>query len=142
MSIYTNLIPRLLGIFVVVAVLFVTGSVQAHESTASAVQTGKATWYGPKFHGRKTASGERFDMHDLTAAHPSLPLGTVAKVTNLANGRSVQVEINDRGPAKRIQRRGIVIDLSLGAAKKLGFVKKGKTAVKIDILQLGKGRGT
>ncbi len=80
-------------------------------------QQGKATWYGPKFHGRKTASGERYNMNRLTAAHKTLPFGTLVEVTNLNNGQSVVVRINDRGPFAR----GCVIDLSKAAAKQIGL---------------------
>ncbi|VEF00189.1 septal ring lytic transglycosylase RlpA family protein [Neisseria canis] len=80
-------------------------------------QTGQASWYGPGFHGKKTASGERFDMHAYTAAHKTLPIPSYAKVTNLSNGKSVIVRINDRGPFHGSR----VIDLSKGAAQKIGF---------------------
>jgi rare lipoprotein A len=91
-------------------------------------QVGVASWYGPGFHGQETANGETFDQKDLTAAHPSLPMGTTAKVTNLENGKKVQVRINDRGPF--IQDRAI--DLSSAAANKLGMKKDGTTQVKIE----------
>ena len=90
-------------------------------------QVGEASWYGPGFHGRKTASGERFDQNDLTAAHRKLPLGTEVQVVNLENGRSVNVEINDRGP----YARGRVIDLSKAAAKRLGILEDGVAQVEI-----------
>jgi rare lipoprotein A len=93
-------------------------------------QVGKASWYGPFHHGRKTASGEKFDMNDLTAAHRTLPLGTEAKVTNLENGRSVTVTVNDRGPYKQ----GRVIDLSKRAAETLGMKEDGLAEVKIEVL--------
>jgi rare lipoprotein A len=80
-------------------------------------QTGLATWYGPGFHGRKTASGERFNTHAMTAAHRSLPFGTRVEVVNEATGRSVVVRINDRGP----HRRGAVIDLSRASANAIGM---------------------
>ena len=80
-------------------------------------QTGKASWYGPGFHGRKTANGERFDMNAFTAAHKTLPIPSYAKVTNLSTGQSVIVRINDRGPFHGDR----VIDLSKGAANKIGF---------------------
>ena len=80
-------------------------------------ERGLASWYGPGFHGRRTASGARFDMHALTAAHPSLPFGTRVEVRNLATGRSVEVRINDRGPHLR-QR---IIDLSQAAARAIGL---------------------
>ncbi|MDO5059008.1 MAG: septal ring lytic transglycosylase RlpA family protein [Neisseria sp.] len=91
-------------------------------------QTGKASWYGPGFHGRRTASGERFNMHALTAAHRTLPIPSYAKVTNLSNGKSVVVRINDRGPfhGKR------VLDVSKAAAQKLGFIHAGQANVKIE----------
>src|SRR5205823_6298814 len=80
------------------------------------VQTGKASWYGDPHHGRKTASGEVFDMYALTAAHRTLPLGSRVRVTNLANGRAVDVRINDRGPTLADR----IIDLSYAAARALG----------------------
>jgi len=82
---------------------------------------GLASWYGEKFHGRRTASGERFDMNALTAAHPSLPFGSRVRVRNLRNGREVEVRINDRGPFTG----GRVIDLSRAAAQVLGLVQAG-----------------
>ncbi|HEY7321730.1 MAG TPA: septal ring lytic transglycosylase RlpA family protein [Candidatus Binatia bacterium] len=92
-------------------------------------QLGEASYYGPGFHGKKTATGEKFDQNHLTAAHPSLPLGTKATVTNLENGNSVDVKINDRGPYVK----GRDIDLSKGAAKELGIGKKeGVAPVKIE----------
>lgn len=91
-------------------------------------QEGKASWYGKAFHGRKTTSGERYDMHEMTAAHPTLPIPSYVRVTNLANDKSVIVRINDRGPfhGKRI------IDLSYAAAKKLGYVNRGVANVRVE----------
>lgn len=91
-------------------------------------QTGVASWYGRQFHGRKTASGETFDMNALTAAHPSLPLNCYVRVTNEKNGKSVVVKINDRGPFHGNR----VLDLSYGAAKKLGIVDAGSAKVRIE----------
>lgn len=91
-------------------------------------QVGEASFYGPGFHGKKTATGETFDQNDKTAAHPTLPLGTKATVTNLDNGKSVDVKINDRGP----YAKGRDIDLSKGAAKELGMTKDGVAPVKIE----------
>ncbi|PNK61597.1 septal ring lytic transglycosylase RlpA family protein [Psychrobacter sp. FDAARGOS_221] len=91
-------------------------------------QSGRASWYGGKFHGRKTASGERFNMHSLTAAHPSLPFNTLLKVTNTSNGQSVIVKVNDRGPFHGNR----VLDLSYGAAKKIGLVSRGIANVTIE----------
>jgi rare lipoprotein A len=85
--------------------------------SADSLQVGRASWYGPGFHGRKTASGQTFNQHALTAAHPRLPLGTRAQVTNLKNGRQVEVTINDRGP----HRGGRIIDLSRAAAQRLAM---------------------
>ncbi|MCB0384545.1 MAG: septal ring lytic transglycosylase RlpA family protein [Bdellovibrionales bacterium] len=92
---------------------------------------GMASYYGKRFHGRKTASGEKFDMHQLTAAHPSLPFGSVVLVQSVESGRTVKVRINDRGPF--IKNR--IIDLSYQAAKVLGFIHQGMEKVKIFVLQ-------
>ena len=92
------------------------------------VTTGRASWYGPGFRGRKTASGEIFDDSKFTAAHKTLPLGSIAKVTNLSNGKSVKVEINDRGPYVD----GRIIDLSHAAAHALGMVDRGVAHVEIE----------
>ena len=91
-------------------------------------QTGEASSYGQEFQGKTTAAGEKFDKNDLTAAHPTLPLGTKAKVTNLKTGKSVDVRINDRGP----HVKGRDIDVSQGAAKKLDMTKSGTAPVKIE----------
>lgn len=94
--------------------------------------TMKASWYGPKFHGRMTANGEIYDQMALTAAHKSLKFGTLLKVTNTKNGRSVIVRINDRGP----YIEGRDLDLSKGAAIELGLLKKGVARVKIEEVSL------
>ena len=99
---------------------------------ASATE-GVASFYGKGFHGRRTASGERFDQNDMTAAHKTLPFGTRVRVTHLNNGRSVVVVVNDRGPFVR----GRVIDLSRGAAGRIGMVNSGVAKVRLEIL----GRG-
>ncbi|MDS4026548.1 MAG: septal ring lytic transglycosylase RlpA family protein [Candidatus Contendobacter sp.] len=91
-------------------------------------QVGKASWYGPGFYGRRTASGQTFDPHRLTAAHPRLPLGSRARVTNLGNGRAVEVTINDRGP----HGGGRIIDLSRAAARQLAM--GGTALVSIETL--------
>jgi len=96
------------------------------------VQLGVASWYGPGFHGNRTANGEIYDQYELTAAHPSLPLGTRVMVTNLSNGRSVQVRINDRGPFVG----GRAIDLSYAAATVLRMIGPGTARVRIDALAL------
>ncbi|MBK8183553.1 MAG: septal ring lytic transglycosylase RlpA family protein [Candidatus Competibacteraceae bacterium] len=84
---------------------------------AAGGQVGKASWYGPGFHGKKTASGQRFNQNQMTAAHRSLPLGSRARVTNLRNGKAIDVTINDRGPFVK----GRVIDLSRAAARRLAI---------------------
>lgn len=96
-------------------------------------QVGYASWYGREFHGRKTASGERFNMNRLTAAHKKLPFGTQVLVKNLENDKSVKVTINDRGP----YRKGRIIDLSYAAAKKLGIIASGEARVGITIIRKG-----
>ncbi|EIF79673.1 rare lipoprotein A family protein, partial [Burkholderia pseudomallei 354a] len=91
-------------------------------------QTGRASWYGKGFHGRRTANGERFNMNEFTAAHRTLPLASYVRVTNQANGKSVVVKINDRGPFSR----GRILDLSYAAAKVIGLVRAGTARVKIQ----------
>jgi rare lipoprotein A len=95
------------------------------------VQTGVASWYGEEFHGKSTSSHEIYDMNDLTAAHNTLPLGTYVMVTNLRNGQSVVVRINDRGPF--VKNR--VIDLSYAAARSIDLVGPGTAPVKIEVLR-------
>lgn len=99
-------------------------------------QKGYASWYGREFHGRKTASGGKFDMYDMTAAHKTLPFGTVLKVTNLSSGKSVNVVINDRGPYKKNR----IIDLSYAAGRELGILAKGEEMVGVSIIKLGNGK--
>ena len=94
---------------------------------------GRAVWYGADWHGRATASGEKFDMHAMTAAHRDLPMGTKVRVTNQRNGNSVVLRINDRGPYGKDRRR--LIDVSRGAAKKLDFIDAGWTEVTIEVLE-------
>lgn len=93
--------------------------------------TGVASYYGPGFHGKKTANGERFNMNALTAAHRTLPFGTRVRVTNLDNGRSVVVRINDRGPFAK----GRIIDLSKVAAKRIGMIQSGTARVRLEVLR-------
>ena len=97
------------------------------------VVQGAASWYGPGFYGRTTANGERFSKGTLTAAHRTLPFGTKVRVTNLSNGRSVVVRINDRGPFKYHR----VIDLAHGAASQLQMMQAGEVPVKLEILAKG-----
>lgn len=93
-------------------------------------QEGLASWYGRRFHGRKTASGEPYDMYAMTAAHPTLPIPSYARVTALDNGKSVVVRINDRGPFHSSR----IIDLSYTAAHKLGYIARGSTRVRVESL--------
>lgn len=104
------------------------------ETSRGYVAEGNASWYGRKFHGRRTSSGEPFDMFALTAAHRSLPIPAFARVTNLDNGRSTVVKINDRGPFHHDR----IIDLSYAAAVKLGFHGSGTAPVKIEVLDPGR----
>jgi rare lipoprotein A len=92
--------------------------------------TGPASYYGRQFHGRLTANGERFNMNDLTAAHRSLPFGTLIRVTNLLNGMQTYVRVNDRGPYVA----GRMIDLSQGAARRLNMLDTGVAKVKLEVL--------
>lgn len=101
-----------------------------HPSTPRQVQLGVASWYGASFRGRATASGVPYDDRELTAAHRTLPLGTRVKVTNLRNGRSVILKINDRGPVPR--RR--LIDVSRAAADRLGFKHQGLAPVRVSVI--------
>jgi rare lipoprotein A len=94
-------------------------------------QVGTASWYGRFFHGRETASGETYNMYQFTAAHRRLPLGTILRVTNLENGESVIVRVNDRGPVPRTR----VIDLSYGAARMIGLSGAGLGPVRLDIME-------
>ncbi|TQV85442.1 septal ring lytic transglycosylase RlpA family protein [Aliikangiella coralliicola] len=93
-------------------------------------QRGIASWYGTKFHGRRTSSGESYDMFKMTAAHKTLPIPVYAKVTNLENGKQITVKINDRGPFKK----GRIIDLSYAAAHKLGMAQKGTARVEVETI--------
>jgi rare lipoprotein A (peptidoglycan hydrolase) len=102
---------------------------------AKLTQSGKASWYGRHFHGKPTASGEVFDQSLMTAAHKTLPLGSRARVTNLQNGNSVEVTINDRGPFVP----GRIIDLSRAAADELGFLESGLAQVQIELIHISAG---
>lgn len=105
------------------------------KPSSQKVQVGEASWYGRDFHGRRTASGEKYDMHALTAAHPSLPFGSIVRVRHVSNGKTVKVRINDRGPFKK----GRIIDLSYAAANKIAMVQEGVAKVEVEIVQVGDG---
>ena len=104
-------------------------SIKKHPQT----QIGIASYYGKKFHKKRTANGEVFNMYKVSAAHKSYPLGTKVRVTNLENGKSIKLVINDRGPFVK----GRIIDLSYKAARKLDFVNQGTTKVRINVIRLG-----
>jgi rare lipoprotein A len=108
-----------------------TTDAQDDVETTGSVISGTASWYGPRFHGRRTANGERYDMHQLTAAHKTLPFNTRVQVTNVRTGKTVVVRINDRGPYAG--RR--IIDLSRGAAERVGMIASGTAPVKVEILK-------
>src|SRR5512140_2069835 len=103
------------------------------EAHTGAVELGTASWYGPGFHGNRTSSGEIYDQYELTAAHQTLPLGTRVAVTNLLNGKEVEVRINDRGPFVK----GRAIDLSYAAARSLDAIGPGTIPVRIEVLGAG-----
>jgi len=105
-------------------------AVPVFRTNARPYQVGTASWYGEYFEGRPTASGEPYNMYDLTAAHPTLPLGTLVRVTNLRNHRTVVLRINDRGPVVP----GRIIDVSYGAAKVLRFQARGIQRVRLDVV--------
>ena len=117
-----------LFITILAATLFGVLEVYSQETYT---QEGTASYYGRELHGRRTSSGERFSKHKLTAAHPTLAFGTMVKVTNLDNGKSVTVKINDRGPSTKKR----IIDVSYAAAKKLGMVATGTAQVRIETLK-------
>jgi rare lipoprotein A len=102
------------------------------EGAVLKTERGKASWYGDRFHGRMTASGERFDQGDMTAAHRKLPFGARVRVKNERNGRSVVVRINDRGP----YGPGRIIDVSRAAAEKLDMIRAGVVPVTVEVLEL------
>ena len=101
------------------------------------VQEGDATYVARAFHGRTTASGERFDERQLVAAHRTLPFGSIVRVTNRENGRSVTVRIVDRGPYGRNYREGTINDLSRAAARRLRMIEDGQVSVRVEVLTLG-----
>ena len=129
----------LLGLLaaVIVAVLAAGRSAASAASADSLpLQSGLASWYGPGFHGKETASGEIFDQREMVAAHRTLPLGCVIRVTNLENGRRLTLRVIDRGPYGRNFRNGTVVDVSRGAARRLGFIKQGLVRVRIEVISV------
>jgi rare lipoprotein A len=121
-----------------VLVSIATVTSDAHDVPAQQnLQVGLASYYGPGFNGEPTASGEVFDERELVAAHRTLPLGSVVQVTNLENGRSVVLRVIDRGPYGRNHRKGCIIDVSKGAARRLRFVRDGIVRVKVKVMRWG-----
>tara|TARA_B110000263_G_C15278856_1_gene497292 strand:+ start:1314 stop:1760 length:447 start_codon:yes stop_codon:yes gene_type:complete len=110
-------------------------NVKYKKIKSDGIYKGVSSWYGPNFHGKLTANGEVYDMYGVTAAHKTLTLNTVARVTNLDNGKSIILRINDRGPYVD----GRILDCSFGAAKKLGFHEQGTANVEIKIIEEGDG---
>ena len=105
-----------------------------------AVETGVASYYADSFQGRRTASGSTFDNRTLVAAHPSLPFGSIVRVTNLQNQRAVIVQIVDRGPADSVRAGGVIIDVSRATAERLNFLQAGRAKVRVEVLKRGNGR--
>ena len=101
------------------------------------IREGLASYYGAEFDGKLTASGIPFNKDSMVAAHPSYPFGTTLRVTNLRNGRAVQVRVVDRGPARAPRQQGVIIDVSSAAAGRLGFVRSGRTRVRLEVLRWG-----
>ena len=135
-------IQRLAFVVVPVVVLLVSGCAARSKTPATTAsildaREGLASYYGPGFDGKMTASGTRFAMKSMVAAHPSYPFGTVVRVTNMTNGRAVEVRVVDRGPARGPQAEGVIIDVSYGAASALNFVRAGRTRVRIEVLRWG-----
>jgi len=123
------------GIALVLCIAFSgCGKKRVHPPTAArpgSTETGVASWYGHPYHGRRAANGEIYDMRGISAAHTTLPIPSYARVTNLRNGKSIVVRVNDRGPYVR----GRVVDVSYSAANALGMVGKGVANVKLDVVQ-------
>ncbi len=121
-------VPKGGGVYQVGQPYTINGQTYVPSDNPSYRAEGIASWYGPDFHGRLTANGEVFDMHGISAAHPTLPIPSYARVTNLDNGRSIIVRVNDRGPYARNR----LIDVSIGAATALGFYGDGLAHVRVE----------
>ena len=118
-------------ILYLIVVVTLVGLIVLYQVAGPYYEVGIASWYGPGFHGNFTANGEVYDMYGISAAHKTLPFGTIVKVVEIETGRSVVVRINDRGPFIE----GRIIDLSKGAAERLGIIQKGITKVGLRILR-------
>jgi peptidoglycan lytic transglycosylase len=126
-------VPLLVAALGVVVLLAACRSTSRDRVRLGWTERGQASWYGFPFHGQRTASGERFDMNMMTAAHRELPMGTVVEVRNLVNDRRVQVRINDRGPFVH----GRILDLSFAAATELDMVRTGTTEIELRVVEMG-----
>ena len=142
-------IMRAAALFAVIVVLVLAGCARrtpprtdagSAPPAAVAVEIGVASYYADSFQGRRTASGSAFDNRTLVAAHPSLPFGSIVRVTNLQNQRAVIVQIVDRGPAESVRAGGVIIDVSRATAERLNFVRAGRTKVRLEVLKRGTGR--
>lgn len=119
-----------ISLFIIPFIFLLTSCTRISYLPSEGIQSGLASWYGPDFHGKLTSNKEIYNMHDLTAAHKTLPFGTHVMVTNLNNGKSITVRINDRGPFVK----GRIIDLSYAAAKALDMVGPGVVPVRIEVI--------
>jgi rare lipoprotein A len=136
--------PRPVTVAAFCLMTLLAGCASRAPSTAAGARTraletrvGLASFYGREFHGKTTASGARFDMNAMVAAHPSYPFGTRLRVVNLANGRSATVRVVDRGPSQELRAAGLIIDVSRRAAEVLQFVRQGRTRVRVEVLAWG-----
>ena len=127
----------LVAVLTSVTLVLLSATKPAVSAVPPRVQVGLASWYGPGFQGNETASGEIFNQREMVAAHRSLPLGSVVRVTNLENGRRVVLRVIDRGPYGRNYRKGTIIDVSRGAARRLGFIRDGLVSVRVEVVRLG-----
>lgn len=125
-----------LTVTAVMALTLLAAARPASPAQPKRVQLGLASYYGPGFHGEETASGEIFDQREMVAAHRTLPLGSVVRVTNLENSRQVVLRVIDRGPYGRNFRKGTIVDVSKGAAQRLGFIRDGIVRVRLEVLEL------
>jgi rare lipoprotein A len=133
-SVRVGLFPTLL-LTMLLASACVARRAPSTKPPAAHTETGMASWYGERFHGRRTASGEIFDMHALTAAHRTLAFGSIVRVTEIQSGKSVDVRINDRGPSSGAR----IIDLSHAAAHKLGMLRRGVARVELTVIDRRRG---
>ncbi len=127
----------LVAVLAAVTLVLLSATKPAVSAARPRVQVGLASWYGPGFQGEETASGEIFNQREMVAAHRSLPLGSVVRVTNLENGRRVVLRVIDRGPYGRNYRKGTIIDVSRGAARRLDFIRDGLVRVRVEVVRLG-----